>query len=135
MTLLNKAHSIRSADAVKAWLVTCARNLAFDYGRKKKPLPMQMEHLEIAVDRERDEKKWNQQRLLQINEISQLVEEICQKEQDDTLKLFYCDGKSAKEIASLKKVAISTITNRISRQRKKFKSHLQERISKLWDDI
>ena len=133
MTLLKKADTIRSPDGVKAWLVTTARNLTFDSCRKKKPLPMEMEKIQAAVDRQAEEKQWNQERLVRLEKVSGLIKELCDKEQDDTLQLFYCDGKSAKEIAELKGVALSTITNRLSRQRKKFSGFLKEHISNLWD--
>jgi hypothetical protein len=58
---------------------------------------------------------------LELSLLSKYIDDFVHSTGDDTFRLFYRDGLSAKAIAEKKGETVGTITSRLSRQRKRFK--------------
>jgi len=128
--LYQNIHKIHHQNSVKSWLVTIARNLAIDSIRKSKKMT-DINSIEL-VDSE-DQQISSLTRELEITLIGKLVDQLCDETGDSTLKDFYRTGLSAKQIAEKNNEPISSVTNRLSRLRKKFSQHLQQHIKALRD--
>ena len=129
--LFKGAKDIREPAAVKAWLARCARNVTLDHLRKKSAIPMPDEELIPLQDQEQDELQEIEQRKRECIVLQNLILKICKIENDDSLKLYYVDGLSMREIAEEKEAPISTITTKISRLRKKFKDVFKEHLEEV----
>jgi RNA polymerase sigma-70 factor (ECF subfamily) len=132
LRLFRRAAEIQQPAAIKAWLVTTARNIALDERRKRRHL--------VATDRddvaeEADASVESARRELEISLVGALVQDIVRETGDSTLSDFYVLGRSAKEIAAEKGEAISTVTTRLSRVRQRFQERLRARIQLLRDGL
>lgn len=120
LRLHTKAAEIKDRNSVKAWLVSCAKNLAIDHLRRHTLAARHEQNMALESEAEAELSRHNTQRELEIKLVGRLVQKLCDEEQDDTFKLYYVAGMKARNIAELRSEPISTVTNRISRQRKKF---------------
>lgn len=126
ISLLEKSGSIIEASKVKAWLCMTARNKAIDTHRKH-------------IKRKQIEKAKNDETLVSDNrtqniECQTVVEEILAIEAetgDSLLRLRYVEGKSVKEIAIIKGIAVSTVTTNLTRNRREFADRIKQKISQL----
>lgn len=114
--------------SIKSWLVTSARNLAIDYYRKSRKTTS-LEN-EDAIESE-DNMVMNIRRELELSLIGDLIDRLAVETGDSTLVEFYRQGLSAREISEKNNEPISTVTNRLSRLRKKFSEHLKQHIEEL----
>ena len=127
MRLLRKAGDIQQPGAVKAWLVTTARHLTLDeLSRQRRYVAASDEHADTA-----DAGMESVRRELEIALVGELVEQISRESGDATLADFYVRGRSAKEIAAERGEALSTVTTRLSRLRRRFQDHLRGHIEVL----
>lgn len=127
MRLLRKAGDIQQPSAIKAWLVTTARHLTLDeLSRRRRFVPAgdeQTETVDAAFESARRE--------LEVALVGELVEKISREANDGTFADFYVRGRSAKQIAADRGEALSTVTTRLSRLRKRFQDHLRGHIEAL----
>ena len=135
-------NSIRDPAGIKSWLCTTARNLALDKIRRKQ---VEQKYVDKLVESEtyyqeagKSHKLAEESMLtnsllheLEIDLLGDLIDQLCKDINDDTFCLFYREGLSAKDIASRKNIAISTVTNRLSRIRKKFSESFELSIRQL----
>ena len=137
--LFNKAKHIKSRNALKSWLVTTARNQTLDYLRKQKLITRhaEKERLNLGPDDElvNDLVSDDQLHELQLVVLGKLIDDIQNETNDETFALFYRDGMSVKDIANRQGEPISTITNRISRQRKRFRDKFKAHLKNLQDSV
>jgi RNA polymerase sigma-70 factor (ECF subfamily) len=130
--LFQRASEIREAAKVQAWLTVTAKNLAIDKLRAAKRFAPEL--AEGALDEDKH-KLWRNRagdgRELELLLVGQLLDKLAQTPGGETLKQFYADGMSAKEIAAQNGEAISTVTTRLSRLRAKFKEELRRHIEDL----
>lgn len=131
LKLHTKAHEIKDPAAIKPWLVSCARNLALDYLRKKKFVPLSDPDADLALAQRADESQEQEDHELELRLVGHLIQDVCAQEQDDTLKLFYVDGLKAREIAELRGEAVSTVTTRLGRLRQKFRHVFEQQLERL----
>jgi RNA polymerase sigma-70 factor (ECF subfamily) len=133
LKLSAKAGSIREGTRLKAWLVACARNLAIDKWRRQRSTGDQS--AEAAVDGGR-RPLWQDEgprgaHECEIELVRELLDQVAATPGGETLRQFYRDGMSAKDIAAKNGEAISTVTTRLSRLRAKFGDELKRRIETL----
>lgn len=127
MRLLRKVNEIQQPAALKAWLVTTARRLTLDeIARGRRLVSGAEEGADIP-----DTAVESVQRELEIALVGEMVQQISADTGDSTLAEFYLLGRSAKDIASQRGEAISTVTTRLSRLRKRFQEHLRTHIEAL----
>lgn len=132
LRLHQRAGEIKDAAKLKSWLVANVRNQAIDRlrTRKRHATPVGAEELENVgaplwaahVDAHQE---------LELGLVRELLERLAGTPGGETLKLFYVDGLSAKEIATRNGEAISTVTTRLSRLREKFGDELRRHVQAL----
>lgn len=135
--LHHKSIQLQSASSIKSWLIVAARNLALDHIRKQKI------HQQYLNTHGQDDKIYSssdgisEQQLheLELALVGRLIEEIELETNDDTFSLYYREGLTAKVIAERHGEALSTVTNRISRLRNRFREKFQSHIKKLHDAV
>lgn len=120
--------SIHSQDSIKAWLITSARNLAIDHLRKTHRIT-QLDNVQ-ALEAE-DSILENLSRELEVALVGELLDKIAIETGDQTLVEFYRLGLSAKQISEKNDEPISSVTNRLSRLRKKFSEYLKQHVEEL----
>ncbi|MFV2057741.1 MAG: RNA polymerase sigma factor [Thiohalomonadales bacterium] len=132
---------------IKRWLMTTTRNLCMDHARKKsveKQFTQQQLHKERQGETERESNTsqvpTNFATTLEIHElelmlVGELIDKVTMETNDETFALFYRDGLSAKEIATRQNTPVSTITNRISRTRKRFRAYFESHIKQLHEEL
>ena len=136
LKLINKAHTVRDPNAVKGWLVSSARNQAMDILRRKQTQLSKTEQLLHQPENQaHDLIPGSYLRELEVSLVGDLIRKIAVEHNDDILTLFYIDGLSAQEIADRDNTPISTITNRLSRSRKRFREYLAGHIQALRDSM
>ena len=130
--LFHHTANIQSAQGIKSWLVTTTRNLALDNLRKQQTI-----HKFAFTARQNDDEPVTAQHLreLELILLGKLIEQVSIETGDDTLKLFYSEGLSAKQIAVQNNEPISTVTNRLSRLRKRFREHFKSHIEQLRNTV
>lgn len=143
LNLYKSAAAIEAASGLKYWLVTTVRNKSLDCLRRQKVAQKQLEN--ISTEREISEGQGRIAETLLISDtlvrelevklLGELLVAIELDTKDDTFTLFYQQGLSAKQIAEVKGEPISTVTNRISRNRKKFREAIEARIQNLHDNV
>jgi RNA polymerase sigma-70 factor (ECF subfamily) len=135
--LYKNIDSIQTPQGIKSWLITTARNMAIDHLRKRNTENAYLESAQNAPEElvEQDGLSPSLLRALEVELLSKLLREFEQQTKDDTLTLFYQQGLSAKTIAQTKGEPISTVTNRISRARQKFRKTIEIHIQNLHDNL
>jgi RNA polymerase sigma-70 factor (ECF subfamily) len=137
--LYKKANQIQSQNTLKSWLVTTARNQAMDHLRKQKLVAKhaEKERLNQGHDVEVGNGLVSDEQLheLQLVVLGELIEDIQNETNDNTFTLFYRDGMSVKAIAKRQGEPISTITNRLSRLRKRFRDKFETHLKNLHDSV
>jgi RNA polymerase sigma factor (sigma-70 family) len=120
-------NSIQGPEKIKSWLCVAARNRSIDKLRAvRKGDPDALEHLTdenqayVALRRE-----------IELQLVTRLVEQIGEEAGGQDFVAFYCHGKSVKEIAAKNGEAVSTVTTRLTRLRRKF----GEMIRQLVDEV
>ncbi len=132
--LYQNLNSIRDVRAIKSWLATTARHLIIDSKRREKRVAVSMTaDISLLLDQidKIDESAENVHRELEIMLLSELIDSIGREAGGESFVMFYRDGMSAAQIAERNQEAISTVTTRISRLRKKFRDKLREHIEQL----
>jgi len=133
LKLHEKAVGLQNVDGLKSWLVITAKNQALDILKRHKIQQQKLQRAhnqaneEMVVD-DSNQSEWHE---LQVLVVRKLIEEISESTGDDSFRLFYIEGKSAKEIAQLNNEPISTVTNRISRTRLRFKDKFKRHLESL----
>lgn len=135
--LYKNIDSIQTPQAIKSWLVTTARNLAVDHLRKRNTEHAYRESAQNEPQGLAEQGLLSPSllRALEVELLGELLIEFEQQTKDDTLTLFYQQGLSAKTIAEAKGEPISTVTNRISRARQKFRKVVEIHIQNLHDNL
>lgn len=131
--LFQRAGEIREASKVQAWLTVTAKNLAIDRLRVQKRVKPTGEDdaLDQAPSRLWEPRGGGEGRELELMLVGELLERLAKTPGGETLRQFYADGMSAKEIAAKNGEAISTVTTRLSRLRTKFRDELRRHIDDL----
>ena len=143
LNLFKNAALIEAATGLKYWLVTTARNKSLDHLRKQKLQQRQLQSLTAELDSNQGQGvspgtlmvSDTLLRELEIKLLGDLLVAIERDTNDDTLTLFYQQGLSAKQIAEAKGEPVSTVTNRISRGRKKFRETFESHLRNLHDNV
>ena len=128
LSLWQKAKTLGDPSKVKGWLVVTARNRAMDYHRQKKVRLDKQDHLVREEENRQDQAAERSQHEVEVALLTDLIQEACRREGDDTLNLFYHKGLSVKDIAAQKGEAVSTVTTRLSRLRRKLKPWFLEKL-------
>ena len=130
--LFQKAADIRDSTRLSAWLTVTARNLAIDRLRSRRRLvPTEGEVLEGSVTQLWEGHADGPRHELEVSLIGRLLDKLATTPGGETLRQFYGEGMSTKEIAAQNGEAISTVTTRLSRLRAKFKDELKRHIEEL----
>jgi len=141
--LYDHTAQIQNSAHIKNWLSTTARNLSMDKARKR---AVENKYSQHEVQREQpheNDRLANQATLSTDNEIHELelrllgklIDQITADTNDNTFSLFYRDGYSVKQIATQMNVPVSTITNRLSRTRKRFQRYFEQHLKNLHEHI
>lgn len=145
LTLYKKAGTIQQAQAIKSWLITTAKNLTVDMLRKQKlandytrqeqgehhNTPGNFDH-STSMNRADDGLLAASELYeLELYLLGQLIDETQQETLDDTFVLFYREGLTAKEIAERKGEPVSTVTNRLSRLRSRYREKFIAQLTNL----
>lgn len=145
--LYDNTDQIQNQAHIKNWLSTTARNLSMDRARKRiveNNYSQQAAHLEQQNENERISRKGrmratfsseNDIHELELSLIGKLIDQVTEETNDTTFSLFYRDGLSAKQIATQMNAPVSTITNRLSRMRKRFQNHFEQHLKNLHEQI
>jgi len=113
---------------IKSWLANTAKNLSIDFLRKHKRVSKLTDEQSSKIQEQCTE---NDTRELEIELIGKLLKKISIETGETSVVDFYIKGLSAKEIAEINREPISSVTNRLSRFRKKFKNQLIQHIEEL----
>ncbi len=141
ITLFKNAGSIQNPERIKAWIATTARNRALDEIRKTKASRIEATDQKI-LEEISDEKDTADavDREVQARIAEKFLQMIDKEPGAETLRQFYIEGKSAKQIATERSESISTVTTRLTRLRRRFQDTVRtmlenERSSKssLWE--
>jgi RNA polymerase sigma-70 factor (ECF subfamily) len=132
LKLYERGGEVREAKALKAWLAVTARNLALDRIRRRArrrtdAVGADLDALAPAGEDALDSAR----RELELELVRELLDKIAAAPGGETLKLFYADGLTAKEIAARNGEAISTVTTRLSRLRQRFQAELAAHVEAL----
>jgi len=137
--LYKKADQIKSRKTLKSWLMTIARHQAMDYRRKQKLVNKHAETERLNQNHFGDNVKGlvsdDQLHEMQLLVIGELIDDIQNETNDETFTLFYRQGLSIKEIAKSRDEPVSTITNRLSRMRKRFREKFETHLKELNDSV
>lgn len=135
LRLYQHRNAINNSLAIKSWLITTARNLAIDYLRRQKheSSAIQSRHQAHHIDDLYREPFKSVTHELELLLIGDLIDEVTRQTNDDTFVLFYKEGLSAQEIATRHNEALGTVTNRLSRLRKKFRDRFRKKLCQLRD--
>lgn len=141
--LYTNTEQIYHQEKLKHWLATTARNICLDQIRKRKvehkyarrtlneiQIPPQNDTLQQATFTTQSEIHE-----LELTLVGALIDKVTSETEDETFSLFYCKGLSAKEIAKRQNAPLSTVTNRLSRLRKRFNKHLISHIRQLHENL
>ena len=126
LALLRNANSIDNGKHMKKWLCTTARHAAIDLLRKRRPTTTVEDHANVT---ELFPETYQHENECQV--VRETIDKICLETNEDTLRLFYVDGKSVKEIAHLQDVAVSTVTTKLTRLRRLFLGEIKAQIESL----
>jgi RNA polymerase sigma factor (sigma-70 family) len=141
--LYKKANTINEPHAVKAWLITAAKNNTVDTLRKRKVASnysrqrLQENHTDPGNRVNAEEAAENgviaksELHELEIYLLGKLVDETQRETSDDTFVLYYREGLSAKEIAERNGEPVSTVTNRLSRLRNRYREKIIAQLTNL----
>ena len=134
--LFRKARTIEDGSKVKPWLVTTARRLVIDQIRKagrEAPLASgdARERADLTVMSDDVE---GLEREIELKAVATLVAEIAEAPGGDTFRAFYVEGLTARAIASRNGEAVSTVTTRLSRLRRRFLERFHEHLRALRDE-
>jgi len=113
---------------IKSWLANTAKNLSIDFLRKHKRVSALTDE---QSDKMAEQSTENDTRELEIELIGKLLKKISIETGETSAVDFYIKGLSAKQIAEINSEPISSVTNRLSRFRKKFKHRLIQHIEEL----
>ncbi len=130
--LFQRASEIRDPAKVQAWLTVTAKNLAIDRLRAgNRVKPSGDDAVLDGGGRLWEAREGGEARELELLLVGELLDKLARTPGGETLRQFYAEGMSAKEIAAKNGEAISTVTTRLSRLRTKFKDELRRHIEDL----
>jgi len=141
--LYDHTDQIQNSAHIKNWLSTTARNLSMDKARKRAVENKFAQH-ELQTEQQNENNRLANQATfssdndiheLELRLIGKLIDQITTDTNDNTFSLFYRDGYSAKQIATQMNVPVSTITNRLSRTRKRFQRYFEQHLKNLHEHI
>lgn len=135
LRLYEHSSQLQGPQVIAQWLAVTIRNLCFDEFRKtaraeKKSelylVHQSVEQLGHGAPSDTD--------LFEGRLYAETIKAIDQTSGGDTLRLFYLEGLSVEEIAKRNKEAVSTVTARLSRVRKKLRELLLKKIKDFGDE-
>jgi len=139
--LFNHRANIASPGGIKPWLAAAARNLAIDLGRKlarekeRAAKDSESNDSESALDEHRPEQGITVDADAAVeSELREFNAEIANRfaallasdPEGQVLVDFYVRGKTAREIAAANNEAVSTVTTRLTRLRRRFNERLSQ---------
>lgn len=138
--LYKHSDQIYDQEHIKNWLVTTTRNLCMDQARQHAVENRYVQQQTSEKESDASQTSANFATNSEIHElelilVGELIDKITTETNDETFALFYRDGLSAKEIASRQNVPVSTITNRISRTRRRFRTYFETHIKQLHEEL
>lgn len=135
LKLLQKAGTLRDATAIKSWLISTARNQAMDILRRRQTTRSKNEALAASTPVDDGLAPASYVRELEVALVGNLIRQLAAASGDDVLVLFYIEGRSAQQIADLWNAPVSTVTNRLSRARRRFHEFFAGHLQQLRDDL
>ncbi len=118
---------------IRSFLTVTARNLVIDNYR--------IEMCRKTFNSDSDTKiamenvwKSNPQRELELQLLSNIIENISKSNGGECFRLFYEEGLSFKEISHKLDLPIGTVTSKVYRLREKFRFHIHDKISQVRED-
>jgi len=119
---------LENKKALNTWLVTTARNLAVDHLRKHSKLTELPDNPPAELQSKLMHYPTHE---LEIMLLGKLIDQVATDTGDVTFSQFYRKGMTAKQIAEENQEPISSVTNRLSRLRKKFSENFKQHIEEL----
>lgn len=132
--LYRSAATINEVASIKAWLAVTARNLVIDRRRKDRGQGPNHDATEFERLSEPSYQKFSNvyRREVEAQIVGKIIDEIALAETGGaTFKMFYVQGLTAREIAEQTGEAVSTITTRLTRLRRKFGERIRQHIDDL----
>ncbi|NBX18691.1 MAG: sigma-70 family RNA polymerase sigma factor [Proteobacteria bacterium] len=130
------AHSAKldGPSSIAQWLAVSIRNLCLDEFRKTSRMQRKSDAFAVHRTLMPDEPESpSEEDLFEGRLYAAAIREIDKSPDGQTLRAFYLEGKSIKEIATENREATGTVTARLSRMRKKLRDLLLKKIS-AWED-
>lgn len=127
VSLFRSVRSIREQGAIKRWLCVTARNRVIDHARMARK--SDAAGLELLVDE--NEAFATYQREIEVRLVSELLSMMGEEPGGADFIAFYRDGKTARQIAEANGEAVSTVTTRLTRLRRKHGELLRAKIEEL----
>jgi len=128
LRLHQNRQSLVHPSVIKSWLINTARNLSVDHLRKFQRITSLTEQHNRQAEEEKAE---HSTRELEIALVGDLLEKFSTETGESSLLDYYKKGLTAKQIAENNDEPISSVTNRLSRHRKKFKTRIIHHIEEL----
>ena len=120
---------LNSADSFLPWLRQIARNLARDHLRRYRDQPLDGPNAELALAVAADPGPQPMQQILEDERESAAAELIASLPEDsrETLLLFYREGQSSQQVATLLGITDAAVRKRLSRARQLIRDDLMQR--------
>jgi RNA polymerase sigma factor (sigma-70 family) len=127
---------VRDPAKVKSWLCATARNLCVDVLRRKRELLLTETEFpgeagSVGEANALAAAGYDPLAELELLLVEDVLRQLAGETGDDTLLLFYSEGHSAATIAGKKGEAVSTVTTRLSRYRKRFGELIRAKVLEL----
>lgn len=120
-------NSIEGPHKIKSWLCIVARNRAIDKLRAVSKSDPSL--LESLVDENQAYASYRRE--IEVKLVGDLLDAFASEPGGLDFKAFYKDGRSVKAIAEANGEAVSTVTTRLTRMRRKFGELIRQRIVEL----
>ena len=131
LKLFTNAGAIESPAKIKAWIAATCRNACIDQLRRQRRDSVVSDPTSDDFEPGHNENEGAPARELELKLVGEFIQELLDEPGGDTFSMFYRDGKTVSEIAKEKNEAISTVTTRLTRMRRKFSELLRARIDSL----
>ena len=123
-----KLGRLRDPSRFWAWITEIAKNKCITLARKQRSASKALREYEVIKPAMADtEPRWSETELQLIEE---LIGNLDNPALQETVRLFYVDGKRTGEIAQLQQISQTAVTTRLNRFRVRFRKRLTQEILK-----